>query len=91
MQVYKYESMHVNASMQVQKYASMHVCKHVSKELNKKKERARPYPRLRDFFIKNPMTNNNKPYDTTPCLDPRIQGLYPNSQVYLTAYISLNS
>ena len=35
MQVYKYESMHVNASMQVQKYASMHVCKYAN--VNNKK------------------------------------------------------
>ena len=37
MQVYKYESMHVNASMQVLKYASMHVCKYAhvyNKKLN---------------------------------------------------------
>ena len=37
------------------------------------------------------MTKPNKPYDTTPHLDPSIQGLDPSSQVYLTAYISLNS
>ena len=37
------------------------------------------------------MTNPNKPYDTTPRLDPSIQGPYPSSYVYLTAYISLNS
>ena len=35
MQVYKYESMYVNASMQVQKYASMHVCKYAN--VNNKK------------------------------------------------------
>ena len=28
------------------------------------------------------MTKPNKPYDTTPCLDPIIQGRYPSSQVY---------
>ena len=38
----------------------------------------------------NLMTKPNKPYDTTPHLDPTIQGLYPTSLVYLTAYISLN-
>ena len=37
------------------------------------------------------MTKPNKPYDTTPRLDPSIQGHYPSSQVYLTAYMSLNS
>ena len=37
------------------------------------------------------MTKPNKPYDTTPRLNPSIQGLYPSSQVYLTVYISLNS
>ena len=30
------------------------------------------------------MTNSNKPYDTTPCLDPSIEGSHPSSQVYLT-------
>ena len=40
-------------SMQVCKYASMLVCKYTHvyiKKNNKKKERGRPYPRLRDFF-----------------------------------------
>ena len=32
------------------------------------------------------MTNTNELYDTTPCLDPVIQGRYPSSQVYLAAY-----
>ena len=37
------------------KYASMPVCQYavytcLHKKLNKKKERARPYPRLRDFY-----------------------------------------
>ena len=35
------------------------------------------------------MTKPNKPYDTTPRLDPSIKGLYPSPYVYLTAYISL--
>ena len=48
-------------------------------------------PRDQKFWIINLMTKLNKVYDTTPCLDPSIQGLYPSSQVYLTAYISLNS
>merc|ERR1712030_5255 len=42
------------------------------------------------FWILNLMTKHNKPYDTTPHLDPSIEGLYSSSQVYLTAYISLN-
>ena len=37
------------------------------------------------------MTEPNKPYDTTTHLDPTIQGPYNSSQVYLTAYMSLNS
>ena len=49
------------ASMQVCKYASMPVCQYARKQvytclykkLNKKKDRARPYPRLRDFFLYN--------------------------------------
>ena len=32
------------------------------------------------------MTKPNKPYDTTPRVDPSIQGFNPSSQVYLTAY-----
>ena len=31
------------------------------------------------FWILNHMTKPNKPYDTTPRLDPSIQGLYPSS------------
>ena len=45
--------------MQVCKYASMRVCIYAGmqvytclyKKLNKMKDRARPYPRLRDFFM----------------------------------------
>merc|ERR1712055_1001664 len=37
------------------------------------------------------MTKPRNPYDTTPCRDPSIYELYPSSQVYLTAHISLNS
>ena len=37
------------------------------------------------------MTKPNKPYHTTPRLDPSTYGLYPSSYVYLTAYNSLNS
>ena len=38
-------------SMQVCKYASMQVYTCLYKKLNTKKERARPYPRLRDFLV----------------------------------------
>ena len=39
------------ASMPVCQYARMQVYTCLYKKLNKKKERARPYPRLRDFWI----------------------------------------
>ena len=39
------------ASMPVCQYARMQVYTCLYKKLNKKKERARPYPRLRDFCI----------------------------------------
>ena len=42
-------------------------------------------------WILNLLINPNKPYDTKPCLDPSIEGLYPSSWVYLTSYISINS
>ena len=38
------------ASMPVCQYARMQVYTCLYKKLNKKKERARPYPRLQDFF-----------------------------------------
>ena len=39
------------ASMPVCQYARMQVYTCLYKKLNKKKERARPYPRLQDFFL----------------------------------------
>ena len=39
------------ASMPVCQYARMQVYTCLYKKLNKKKERARPYPRLRDFSL----------------------------------------
>ena len=44
------------ASMPVCQYARMQVYTCLYKKLNKKKERARPYPRLQDFFIRNSKT-----------------------------------
>ena len=38
------------ASMPVCQYARMRVYTCLYKKLNKKKDRARPYPRLRDFY-----------------------------------------
>ena len=38
------------ASMPVCQYARMQVYTCLYKKLNKKKDRARPYPRLRDFY-----------------------------------------
>ena len=39
------------ASMPVCQYARMQVYTCLYKKLNKKKDRARPYPRLRDFLL----------------------------------------
>ena len=49
------------ASMPVCQYARMQVYTCLHKKLNKKKDRVRPYPRLRDFF-------KTIPYKHTDCL-----------------------
>ena len=56
MQVFRYACMQVFTYMQVCNNVSMNVCKYecLYKKLNKKRDRARPYPRLRDFFYKKP-------------------------------------
>ena len=52
MQVCMYVCVQVVTYMQVCNNVSMNVCKYAClyKKLNKKRDRARPYPRLRDFF-----------------------------------------